>query len=273
MGCRTYIKRMAKYIISGHIPNQIFIRPQIVNNLDFKNKIVLVTGGSDGIGFEIAKKFSDCGAKVVITGRNQKKLEDAAQKLKNVYAFQHDISDIDAIDGLLDFIYKKFSKLDIVISNAGISLHEKSFTQVTTENFEQQFNINLKGGYFLIQKIIKRQPQNLNIIFVTSERGNQCDYLPYGLTKIALNSLIRGLSCAYYQNNIRVNGIAPGVTCSNLIKKDKNSDLANPNRPSGRFFVSEEVAEITAFLSSEAANCISGKIIHCNAGNHLNPWW
>lgn len=273
MGLRTYAKRMFKYVTSGRISSPVYIRPSIINSLDFKNKTVLITGGSDGIGFEIAKKFSDCGATVIITGRNKEKLEAAAQKLNNVLAFQHDISDISATDQLLDSIYEKFNKLDIVISNAGISMHEKSFLHVTPETFAQQFDINLKGGYFLTQKIIQRQPQDLSIIFVTSERGDQCDYLPYGLTKVALNSLIHGLSCVYYQDNIRVNGIAPGVTCSNLVKKDRHSDLSNPEHPSRRFFIPEEVAEITAFLASDAANCISGEIIHCNAGNHLNPWW
>ena len=273
MGVKTYVKRMIKYITSEHKPSQVFIRPQIVNNLDFKGKVVLVTGGSDGIGFEIAKKFSNCGAKVIITGRNQEKLNATTKKLKNTFAFRHDISDLKLTDKLLDFIYGKFSKLDIIISNAGISLHEESYLHVTPETFEQQFNINLKGSYFLVQKIMKRQPKDLDIIFITSERGDQCDYLPYGLTKAALNSIIRGLSCAYYKNNIRVNGIAPGVTCSNLIKKDKKSDLSNPNHPSKRFFIPEEVAEIATFLSSEAANCISGEIIHCDAGNYLNPWW
>lgn len=273
MKVKTYIKRMLKYIVKDYKPQEVYIRPNIINSLNFKNKIVLITGGSDGIGFEIAKKFSDCGAKVIITGRNEEKLKLAADKLKNITFFQHDISNISAIDKLLNFVYEKFSNLDIIISNAGISLHEESFLHVTPQSFEQQFNTNLKGGYFLIQKILQRQPKNLNIIFITSERGDQCDYLPYGLTKTALNSLIRGLSCVYYKNNIRVNGIAPGVTCSNLVKKDKKSDLSNPEHPSSRFFVPEEVAEITAFLASDAAKCISGEIIHCNAGNHLNPWW
>ena len=90
----------------------------IINNLNFQGKIVLVTGGSDGIGFEIAKKFSDCGAKVVITGRNQEKLELAAKKLKNTFIFQHDVSDIDATDSLIDYVYETFGQLDIVVSNA-----------------------------------------------------------------------------------------------------------------------------------------------------------
>lgn len=273
MGMKSYIKRVVKHFTSDRMPKKVYIRPNIINNLNFQGKIVLVTGGSDGIGFEIAKKFSDCGAKVVITGRNQEKLELAAKKLKNTFIFQHDVSDIDATDSLIDYVYETFGQLDIVVSNAGVSLHEKDFLHVTPATFSQQFDINLKGGYFLVQKILKRQPKNLNIIFTTSERGDQCDVLPYGLTKAALNSLIQGLSCTYYKNNIRVNGIAPGVTCSNLIKKDKNSNLSNQNHPSGRFFIPEEVAEIATFLANDAANCISGEIVHCNAGNHLNPWW
>ena len=150
---------------------------------------------------------------------------------------------------------------------------------MTEDSFDSQFDINFKGAYFLTQNYIKRilksekKNSEYSIIFITSERGNQCDYLPYGLTKIAINSLVEGLSCRFIRNNIRVNGIAPGVTASSMTKIKSTDDLFADDYISGRKYIADEVSEIALFLSSKCSNCISGEIIHCNNGNHLNPWF
>ena len=125
-----------------------------------------------------------------------------------------------------------------------------------------------------IKRILKSNEVSESIIiFITSERGNQCDFLPYGLTKNTINSLIEGLSCRFIRNGIRVNGIAPGVTASSMTKINDNDDLFADNYISGRKYSSDEVSEIALFLSSNYSKCISGEIIHCNNGNHLNPWF
>ena len=174
-------------------------------------------------------------------------------------------------------MYNKYKKIDILICNAGISLHEGNIMNVKEEDFEKQINTNLKGIYFLIKKYIEYYKNNNqkkgNIIIISSERGKQCDDLPYGLTKVALNSLIEGLSCRFYKEGIRINGVAPGVTASDMTKIDKTGDLYCEWNISKRYFVPEEVAEVVSFLASDLSNCISGEIIHCNAGNHLNHWW
>ena len=95
-----------------------------------------------------------------------------------------------------------------------------------------------------------------------------CDDLPYGLTKASINSLVQALSYKYYKSGIRVNGIAPGVTVSNMTGLNKDGDLYN-NNPSNRYFLPEEIAEVATFLLSDYSKCISGEIIHCNAGNHI----
>lgn len=272
MGKFNYIKKLVKYVLYDYKPREIYVRPKICNNSNFANKVVLVTGGSEGIGFEIAKKFSKCGAHVIITGRNEEKLKKAVSDLNNAIYYKNDIADLEKHRDLLDFIYGKFNKIDILVNNAGISNHEKDYISVSEKSFDEQFNINLKGPYFLTQRIIKREKKDLNIIFITSERGSQCDYLPYGLTKIAINSLIEGLSCEYFKNGIRVNGIAPGATCSNIVKVDKESNLASDYYISNRLFIPEEVAEIVSFLADDTSSCISGEIIHTNGGNHLNTW-
>lgn len=279
MKLTTYIKRAIKYVLYESKPKQIFVNTNTIPSDDIlKEKIVLITGGSDGIGLSIAKKFVKQGAIVVITGRNEDKLKTSCEKYNINDYFVNDIKDISKHNDLLDFIYEKYGKIDILINNAGISLHEKDFLDVTEEGFDNQFGINFKGSYFLTQNYIRRCLSesdiiDKSIIFITSERGNQCDYLPYGLTKVSINSFIEGLSCKYIRNGIRINGIAPGVTASSMTKLKNTDDLFDDNYISGRKYSAEEVSEIALFLSSNYAKCISGEIIHCNNGNHLNPWF
>ena len=276
MGLKNYIKKGIRYVVYDHKPQQVYVRTSTISPSEmFKNKVVLVTGGSSGIGLSIAKRFYQEGADVIITGRNEENLKKAVEGTKIDYIV-NDVKDINQHDKLLDMIQKKYKKIDILINNAGISNHEKDFLSVTEKDFDEQFEINLKGSYFLTQNFIKRiideKNKNYNIIFVSSERGAQCDVLPYGLTKNALNALIKGLSCCYVESGIRINGIAPGVTVSNLNKLDKTGDLYSDKYVSGRCFIPEEVAEIALFLASDYAKCISGEIIYCNDGNHLNAY-
>ena len=276
MGFKTDLHKGIKYLINQR--RKVYVTPATVN-LDkmFKDKVVLITGGSSGIGYEMAKKFSMAGANVIITGRNEEKLKDATSKLKKVTYFQNDIQNIEEQEKLVNFVFEKYKKINILINNAGVSKHETDFLSVTEKDFDDQFNTNLKGSYFLTQKIIKRltddEKKDFTIIFISSERGSQCDYLPYGLTKVAINSLIEGLSCRFIKEGIRVNGIAPGVTSSDMVKIEKNGNLAANQYISRRYFIPEEVAEIALFLASDYAKCISGEIIHTNNGNHLNPYF
>lgn len=268
-----YIKRAIKYILKEY--KQPIIKIDVVQkdpNEVFNDKTYLITGGGSGLGFYMAQKLISEGAKVIITGRNEKKLMDAKEKLgKNCEYLIYDIQDVSLAEDTIIKLFKKYKKIDGLINNAGISLHEWDFMKVDEEKFDSQFQTNLKGSYFLTQAYIKEVLKNkteANIIFITSERGTMCDDLPYGLTKASINSLIQALSYKYYKNGIRVNGIAPGVTVSNMTGLNKDGDLYN-NNTSNRYFLPEEIAEVTAFLLSDYSKCISGEIIHCNAGNHI----
>ncbi len=276
MGLKKYFKRFIDYILFEHKPKIVNVSVNEKNDYnDFKGKIVIVTGGSDGIGFEIANKFSKLNANVIITGRNEEKLLKSSKKINCDY-FVNDIRNLETQDEMLKKIIDKYGKIDILVNNAGISKHEKDFFDVTPEGFDDQFEINLRGAYFITQKVIKQALSNnnaLNVIFISSERGSQSDYLPYGLTKNAMNCLVEGLAARFIKDNIRINAIAPGVTASNIFKVDKTGDLGTNNYFSGRFFIPEEVAEIVAFICSDSAKCISGEIIHTNNGNHLNTWF
>ena len=263
IGAKHYVKQKKKVYVNTY---------KVDNKNILKGKIALVTGGSSGIGLEIAKTFSEQGAEVIVIGRNEEKLKSITKDLKNSEYYVLDVKNIERQQQLIDYVIKKYKKIDILVNNAGVSNHEKDFFDVTEESFDDQFSINLKGAYFLTQKVIKAVKKDLNIIFISSERGSQCDYLPYGLTKVAINSLVEGLSYRFIADGIRVNAIAPGVTASNIVKVDVKGNMATSKYASGRYFLPSEVAEIALFLASDFSKCISGEIIHTNDGNHLNSY-
>lgn len=266
----SYIKRKIKNFFTPSVIAEI---TQKTPKQCFKNKLFIVTGGGSGLGFYIAKKLIAEEAKVVITGRNVEKLEEAKNKLgKNVEYVQLDMKEIEKFDSFFEKLFEKYNVVDGIINNAGISLHEWDFMKVDKEKFESQFYTNLRGSYFFTQSYIKYyekyQQKNGKVLFISSERGTFCDDLPYGLTKASINSLVKALSFRYYKEGININAISPGVTASDMtgIKKDGN---LYSNQNSQRYFVPEEVAEVAEFLLSDYSKCISGEIIHTNAGNHI----
>ena len=241
-------------------------------------KKIIVTGGGRGLGFYMAKKFIAEGASVLITGRDESTLKVASMQLNNCPFIHFDIQNVNEISSFLEKADKLLGgKIDCLVNNAGISLHEPSFESVTVEGFEKQFNTNLRGPYFLSQAFVSYcehfHIDNANILFITSERGFYCDVIPYGLTKAAINSLTVGLARRYVTKGIRVNAIAPGVTASDMTGFDKNGNLYRENSCGKRVFLPEEVAEAATFLLSDASKCISGEILPCNQGNHYRCDW
>ena len=278
MGLGLYTKRAAKYIIKDHHPKQV--TAQIVQrntNECLKNRIILITGGGRGLGKAMALRLVEEGAKVIITGRNEDVLKNTAEEIKKYGSIEIEVFDVKNFakgKDVIDRIYVKYGRLDCLINNAGISLHEKDFLDVNVQNMQEQFETNLFGGYFLtqwyIKKYLEQKQDKGNVIFISSERGDFCDNIPYGLTKVAVNSLVKGLSTEFYKKGIRVNGIAPGVTVSEMTKvaQDGNLDNGGPN-DTDRYFIPEEVAEVVLFLASDFSGAVSGEIIHTNAGNSI----
>ena len=225
----------------------------------------------------MARKFTEEGAQVILCGRNEETLKKASEELGGCAYHPLDVTHAEQFEGFFEQAEKEVGKpIDTLVSNAGISLHEHSFEEVKESDFDRQFATNLKGPYFLSQAFIRYclarkkdgQPKN-NILFMSSERGFWPDTIPYGLTKVALNSLTEGLAKRYIYKGIRVNAIAPGVTASDMTQVDKNGELYREDNIGGRALLPEEIAEAATFLLSDAAASINGTILPCNLGNHL----
>lgn len=237
------------------------------------NKKIIITGGGKGLGKAMAKKFVDEGANVLITGRDENTLKATAEQIGCLYL----VFDVTHFEQIPQFIKQADSLLNganVFVNNAGISLHEENISNVSLSQFDKQIETNLKAGYFLTQHFLnlyeKNDRKDGSVLFISSERGTYVDDVPYGLTKAAINSFVRGLAKSYIKKNIRINAVAPGVTASGMTGREPGGNMYAPTYAAGRTYQPEEVAEIACFIISDASSCISGQIIECNNGNSIN---
>ncbi len=241
----------------------------ITDSTRFQGRHVLVTGGSKGIGLSIAGKLVAGGATVVITGRNEENLRQAVAKLgkERAAAIAFDAARIDGAT-LLQEAESKFGVIDTLVSNAGISLHEPSYFDVTEQTFDQQLAINLKGPYFLCQAFIQyyrsHHLKNGHILLMASETAGQPSYRPYSITKTATVFFMKWLAQNFIAEGIRVNAVAPGVTGTDMTHRNGSGAAVSPGAPGKRILAPEEIGEVCAFLLSDAASSIAGQVIACN---------
>lgn len=279
MGFKKILKRVAQFIIASQPDEFVKVELSQINYGEcLKNKNIVVTGGGRGLGYQMAKKFVSEGANVLIAGRNEERLKSVSAELGTAYIV-HDVSDASSAESFLSSCSTRLGGVDCLVSNAGISLHEGNFMNVTIEGFDRQFDINMRGNYFLCKAFLEMkladQSTNASLLIISSETADQVYDIPYGMTKAAVNSMMRAFSRRVYRQGIRVNAIAPGVTLTDMTKEYAARDDGNLYRdcPCGRVFVPEEVAEVACFLLSDASKCISGEVIHTNAGNHFKTFW
>lgn len=240
-----------------------------------EGKCVLVTGGSSGIGYAIAKKCLEVGAVVIITGRNKEKLEKAIHGLNtaNCHYIVWDISDIEAIPcKLLSCEELTKQKIDIIINNAGVA-PTKFFGSVDEEEWNKIYDNNLKGTYFLCQEITKHWKKTQfkgykKIINISSQGGFVGASYPYRMTKWDIRGLTEGLGSLLIKDRIIVNGIAPGVVKTSMQSFSllQGDNLYTNQNPIERVILPEEIAELALFLMSDASNAIVGQTIVCDGG-------
>lgn len=231
-------------------------------------KRVIVTGGTRGLGYYIAKRFAAEGGEVLITGRDETKTAIVAKEIGCKYLCL-DVTHLESFKGFFSIARKELGgQIDILVNNAGISLHEGNMMNVTVEGFSSQIMTNLTGPYFLAQEFLRQyenqiEKSNASIIFMASEKGLFPDELPYGLTKAAIVSLTQGMARRWVTKGIRVNALAPGVTASDMTGY-KRDNLYCENNCSRRAYLPEEVAEVAVFLASDTSRCITGQVLTTN---------
>lgn len=276
MSLRSKLLHFISVLLHGD-PKPIFANINYLRpNERLTGKKIIITGGGRGIGLSMARKFVSEGAEVLIAGRTETTLKTAAEEIGCKY-LTLDVQDIDSFKAFIENADDILGGANCLVNNAGISLHENGFLDVSPNQFDSQFDTNLKGAFFLTQCFIRHNRENsngpYNVLFISSETSMTVDERPYGLTKTALNSLVQGLAYRFVSDGYRINAIAPGVTVSDMVGAKADGDLSCGYNITNRYYLPEEVAEIACFMLSDVSNCINGQIIVCNEGKTLNARW
>lgn len=244
---------------------------------DLSGKTALVTGGNSGIGLATARRLREEGAKVVISGRNQKTLDEAVQKIgKDVLAVRADVSNTDDLDKLYAAISQKFGKIDVLFANAGIYKFAPA-TATTSELYDELFDINAKGVYFTIQKALPLLNDGASIIINTSiaSQIGLVNGSVYAATKSALRSFTRSLAAELVDRKIRVNAVSPGpidtpegFARTGLPKEQVEQFVRDviAKVPMKRIGQPSEIASAVAFLASTDASFITGAEVPVDGG-------
>jgi len=245
-----------------------------------ENKVAVITGGNSGIGFGIACEFKREGAKGVITGRSQSKIDSSLQELgPNFAGFQGDVTNLDELEELFQTTTDKFGKLDILVANAGGAIGHGSLGSVadTTESdFTKMMDLNLKSVFFTVQKALPYLNDGSSIILVSSIAGQKA--LPgltvYSAAKAGVRSFARTFSSDLLDRKIRVNVLSPGTIETPVFERmglpedaiDQAKEQFESIIPLKRIGQPSEMGKVAVFLASDDSSFVLGEEIIADGG-------
>ncbi len=236
---------------------------------DFKDKIVLITGGSRGIGKGIAEMFAGSGATVLVTYKNS--IDEHYFDSKKIRHYKCDVSDLKAVGETVDLIIKEFGKIDVLINNAGIT-KDGLIMRMSEEDWTTVFDINLKGAFNMTKAVTrnmmsKRYGKIINLTSVVGITGN-AGQSNYAASKAGLIGFTKSVAKELASRNINVNAIAPGFIETDMTEKLspesklKYSDII----PLKKFGKVEDIAKAALFLASDDSNYITGQTLCVDGG-------
>ena len=242
---------------------------------DLKDKNIIVTGASGGIGNSIVKKLNDCGANILASGTKVEKLEDLKSKFKNIKILKFDISQIEKIEEFVDKATNEIGgNLDCIVNNAGIT-QDNLAIRMSLEEWKKVIDINLTSTFLLSKFSIKKMLKNksgkiINITSIVGHTGN-LGQANYTASKAGVVAMSKSLAIEYAKKNINVNCISPGFIKTAMTDKidEKFKDIIISKIPSARLGEPEDIANAVVFLASNQSDYINGETLHVNGGMYM----
>ena len=243
--------------------------------MDLKDKNIIVTGASGGIGNSIVKKLNDSGANILASGTKVEKLEDLKSKFKNIKTLKFDISQIDEIEEFVDKATNEIGgNLDCIVNNAGIT-QDNLAIRMSLEEWKKVIDINLTSTFLLSKFSIKKMLKNksgkiINITSIVGHTGN-LGQANYTASKAGVVAMSKSLAIEYAKKNINVNCISPGFIKTAMTDKidEKFKDIIISKIPSARLGEPEDIANAVVFLASNQSDYINGETLHVNGGMYM----
>lgn len=242
-----------------------------------RDQIVVVSGGSRGIGKAIAQGFAEREAKVIVTGRDQNTVAATASEIDsqraNVTGMVCDVAKAEDIENLVENVVSQFGHIDTLVNVAGVNRRKPSL-EITEEDYDFVVDINLKGA-FLLSKTVGKHMVNrgsgsqINITSLNNDRP-LLNVAPYAMSKAAMGHMTKSLAMEWGPYGVRVNGLAPGFILTDLTNKlwsdEKMQAWGQANTPQRRLGKPEDMVGTAIFLASEASNFMTGQILYVDGG-------
>ena len=242
--------------------------------MNLKNKKVLITGATGGIGNCLVKKFDSLNAKIIATGTNDEKLDNLKKNFPNIKVENFKLDQHDKIDDFINNVHDKLEGLDILINNAGITLDNLSI-RLTEADWKKVLDINLTSTFLMCKSAIKKMLKKkygkiINITSIVGHTGN-LGQANYAASKAGIIAFSKSLAIEYAKKNININCVSPGFIKTEMtdkINEEFKKNLIN-KIPSGNLGTGEDVSNSVAFLASDMATYINGETIHVNGGMYM----
>ena len=243
--------------------------------MNLKDKKILITGATGGIGGSLVKKFSNFQSKIVATGTNVEKLEKIKKDFPEVHIEKFKLDDHHKIGEFVDKIDKKLGGIDILVNNAGITLDNLSI-RLTDENWKKVLDINLTSTFLMCKHTIKKMLKQkygkiINITSIVGHTGN-LGQANYAASKAGIVAFSKTLAIEYAKKNININCVSPGFIKTEMTDKinDEFKKILINKIPSGDLGTGEDVSNCVVFLASDMASYINGETIHVNGGMYMS---
>jgi NAD(P)-dependent dehydrogenase (short-subunit alcohol dehydrogenase family) len=245
---------------------------------DLRNKTVLVTGGGSGLGFAVASAFISNSSQVAIVGRNAARLKDARNLLgKKAHCFAFDVTEIDRLPELVEWVEGTVGEVDVLVNNAGINM-KKDVLHVTNKDFQEIIQTNQIAVFALTREILRsmvtRRSGSVIMISSMASRYGIPKVIGYTASKSAVEGMTRALAVECAPFGIRVNCIAPGFIKTRMSSEALESDPERKRRvlartPMGRLGEPADVAHAALFLASEQSKFVTGVVLPVDGGNSI----